>query len=83
MGTGVATLVGRDGVEALASASARSWWRHEYQHSGKPCSNKTSGPLPASATRIGAPLTSTTLCPMLMPAPERFASSDMTPPKLI
>jgi hypothetical protein len=50
-----------------ASASARSWWRHEYQLSGKPCSNKTSGPVPASATRIGVPLTWTTLCPMSMP----------------
>jgi hypothetical protein len=48
---------------------------HEYQHSGKPCSSTTSGPSPASATRIDAPLTSPTLHRMSMPAPERSASA--------
>src|SRR3989442_8707426 len=42
-----------------ASASAVSWWRHEYQDSGKPCQRTTSGPSPFSATCMRMPFVST------------------------
>src|SRR4051812_45239468 len=42
-----------------AAARSRSWWRQEYQSSGKPCSRTTGGPLPASATCIRSPPAST------------------------
>src|SRR6266850_5985278 len=42
-----------------ASASAASWWRQEYQDSGKPWHMMTSGPVPCSATCMRMPLVST------------------------
>src|SRR4051794_13737522 len=44
-----------------ASPSAFSWWRHEYQHSGKPWHSTTAGPSsgPDSATCMRRPLVST------------------------
>src|SRR5437879_1748487 len=42
-----------------ASARAASWWRHEYQDSGKPWQRTTSGPSPCSATCMRMPLVST------------------------
>ena len=41
-----------------ASASAASWWRQEYQDSGKPWHMMTSGPVPCSATCMRMPLVS-------------------------
>src|SRR6058998_3243894 len=45
-----------------ASASAASWWRHEYQDSGKPWQRTTSGPSPCSATCMRMPFASTVRC---------------------
>src|SRR5262245_38242444 len=42
-----------------ASASAGSWWRQEYQDSGKPWQSTTSGPVPCSAKCIRMPFVST------------------------
>src|SRR3954470_11389660 len=41
-----------------------SWWRHDHQNSGKPCSSRTSGPSagPCSATWNRAPLAVTSRC---------------------
>src|SRR5919199_2742744 len=44
------------------SASARSWWRQEYQDSGKPWQRTTSGPVPCSARRMRMPFVSTVRC---------------------
>ena len=45
-----------------ASASAGSWWRQAHQNCGKPCSSRTSGPAPASATWKRAPFAATNRC---------------------
>src|SRR4030081_979515 len=45
-----------------AAASAPSWWRQEYQDSGKPWHRSTTGPLPCSAMLRRMPLVSTIRC---------------------
>src|SRR6267142_5918831 len=45
-----------------AAASAASWWRQEYQDSGKPWQRMTSGPVPCSATCMRMPFVSTARC---------------------
>src|SRR5215216_693119 len=45
-----------------AAARAGSWWRHEYQDSGKPWTNSTSGPSPCSTRWRRMPLTGTVRC---------------------
>src|SRR4030095_1803278 len=45
-----------------AAASAASWWRQEYQDSGKPWQRMTSGPAPCSATCMRIPFVSTVRC---------------------
>src|SRR6266576_5915740 len=45
-----------------AAASASIWWRQEYQDSGKPWHNSTSGPLPCSAMLRRMPLVSIIRC---------------------
>src|SRR6266478_475054 len=47
-----------------AAASAASWWRHEYQDSGKPWQRTTSGPSPCSATCMRMPFVSIVRCVM-------------------
>src|SRR2546428_1644534 len=43
-------------------ARAAIWCRHEYQHSGKPCSRTTSGPSPSIAQWRWMPLVATVRC---------------------
>jgi hypothetical protein len=74
VGTRVTTLVGRYGVEASLGERPQPM-APRIQLSGKPWSSSTSGPSPASALRVGAPLTSTTRCRMPMVAPELNARS--------
>src|SRR5882672_2007096 len=45
-----------------AAASAPSWWRHEYQDSGKPWHRSTKGPLPCSTMLRRMPLVSMIRC---------------------
>src|SRR5437762_13989583 len=45
-----------------AAASASIWWRQEYQDSGKPWHNSTSGPSPCSAMLRRMPLVSIIRC---------------------
>src|SRR4051812_38654094 len=45
-----------------AAASAGSWWRHEREVSGNPCTRSTSGPVPCSVSAIRPPGTSTVRC---------------------
>src|SRR5882762_2022223 len=52
-----------------AAASAASWWRQEYQDSGKPWQRSTSGPSPCSATCMRMPLVSTVRCRTSLIAP--------------
>src|SRR5438094_6543830 len=45
-----------------ARASAGSWWRHEYQDSGNPCTSSTKGPSPSSTRWMRMPRALTTRC---------------------
>ena len=40
----------------------RSWWRHEYQSSGKPWRKRTTGPVPIEAMCMLMPLVGTIVC---------------------
>src|ERR1044072_8083553 len=54
----------RSGASAWYPGELRAtiWWRQEYQSSGKPWRNNTTGPCPFSAICILMPFTSTVLC---------------------
>src|SRR5208282_1282822 len=60
-GPAIASQVRRQRVNPT-SAKSPSWWRHEYQDSGKPWHNRTSGPAPCSATCMRIPLVMTVRC---------------------
>src|SRR3954447_2372931 len=51
-----------------ASARAGSWWRHEYQSSGKPWQRTTGRPSPSSTTWSSIPFAATVRC---LKAPHR------------